>query len=493
MTVKDLSRNGERRTLAFVSVGILLIAASPAFPTEITLGFDSAYIHESNFYRQPHDEVAEDSAEVTASITVEHEERRLRYLASYRGSYQAYRDQDDANADEHRLRLRGNFDINPRTTLQFNNRYRDVSNLRFSREDILDGDTGLTPNNDRYRRNDLELMLHRDLSRVWELELQATHQIIALDNPERSDSDSYEIGASVYHRFASRHRFGGGISYVSQDFKGAVSRLDAEAEYLLTNLAWTFDIADQVQLVVYGGPAFIRTDEDDPGEISQRQFVGAARGDGVFRANVSSCGFDEELGIGIASRCDFDIPGIPADDLGESRVFPLEIGPRVGEDDDVVLFGGVALKATFSDWTVDAEIQRRPGAASGSSVASSITRFRWDVGYALGQSNWDVYVAGSLERQEVITDSSRIDFTVNPGPENAAQRDVAFTRVRDPDDFIVFYTGLVGLRKQFSRAFSASVSYRYRRTEQRVSGIDRFLDTSFLVINASYAFDSFRL
>ena len=336
-------------------------------------------------------------------------------------------------------------------------------------------------------------MLHRSLSRVWELELHATHQLIALDNPERSDSDSYEIGANVYHRFASRHRFGGGISYVSQDFKGAVSRLDAEAEYLLTNLAWTFDIADQVQLVVYGGPAFIRTDEDDPGEISQLQFVGAARGDGFFRANVSSCGFDEELGTGIASRCDFDIPGIPADDLGEYRVFPLEIGPRVGEDDDVVLFGGVALKATFSDWTIDAEIQRRPGAASGSAVASSVTGFRWDVGYALGQSNWDVYVAGSLERQEVITDSSRIDFTVNPGPENAAQRDVAFTRVRDPDDFIDSYTGLVGLRKQFSRAFSASVSYRYRRTEQRVSGIDRFLDTSFLVINASYAFDTFRL
>jgi opacity protein-like surface antigen len=494
--VNDVSRHDDHSTLACVSLGLLLMAASSAFATEITLGIDTAYIHESNFYRLPNDEVGADSAEVSGSITANREVGRLRYLASYTGSYQAYRDYDSANAPEHRLRLRGGFDINPRTTLHFNNRYRDVGNLRFSREDILDGDTGLTPNNDRYRRNDLELMLRRDLSRTWELELNATHQFIALDNPERSDSDSYEFGASVYHRFARRHRFGGGISYVSQNFKGAVSRLDAEAEYLLTNLAWTFDIADQVQLVVYGGPAFIRTDEDDPGQVSQQQFVGIVRGDEVFRANVNSCDFSEELGIGIASRCDFDTPGaepIVADDLGASVVFPLEVGPSVGEDDDVVVFGGVALRATFSDWTVDAEIQRRPSAASGDSLAGSVTRFRWDVGYALGQSNWDIYFAGSLERREVITDSTRIDFTVIPGPENAAQRDVAFTRVRDPDDRRASFTGLVGLRKQFSRGFSVSASYRYRRTENRASAIDTVTDTSFLVIKATYEFNSFRL
>ena len=245
--------------------------------------------------------------------------------------------------------------------------------------------------------------------------------------------------------------------------------------------------------MVYGGPAVIRTDEDDRGEVAEQQFVGVTRGDEVFRADVSSCGFDDELGIGIASRCNFDTPGIPADDLGGYRSFPLANGPSVGEDEDVVMFGGVAFRATFSDWTIDADVHRRPGAATGSAVASSITRFRWDIGYALGQSNWDIYFAGSLERQEVITDSSRIDFTVIPGPENAAQRDVAFTRVRDPDDRRASFTGLVGLRKQFSRGFSVSASYRYRRTENRVSAIDTVTDTSFLVIRATYEFNSFRL
>ena len=217
--MNDPSRHGERSTMASASLGLLLIAASPAFCNEITLGIDSAYVHNSNFYRSSSDEEAADSAEVGINITAEREEGRLRYLASYTGSYQAYDKQDGANAPEHRLRLRGRFDIDPLTTFHLNNRFRDVRNLRFSREDILDGDTGLEPNNDRYQRNDLELMLHRDLTRACELELDATQQFIDFeDNIDRSDSESYEIGARLYHRFAPRHRFGGGVSNVWQDF-----------------------------------------------------------------------------------------------------------------------------------------------------------------------------------------------------------------------------------------------------------------------------------
>jgi hypothetical protein len=492
--VKDQFRQGEHGTLAFVGVGCLLVAASPTFGNEISLGVESAYIYESNFYRTPDNEVSEDSMEVSGIITAERDEGRLNYLLSYRGSYQAYREEDGANAPEHRLRLRSGFDIDPVTTIHLNNRFRDVRNLNFTLEDIFDGDSGLEPNRDRYQRNDLELMLHRNLTRTWELELDATHRFIDWDdNTDRSDSVSYEFGGRVDYRFARRHRFGGGVSYMWQDYDGNQTRLDVKAKYLLTNLAWTFDIADQVQLMVYGGPALISSEENDPGEISQQQFVGTARGDTVFRANVSSCGFDEELGIGVASRCNFNVPGIPADDLGEVLVFPLEVGPNVGEDDDVVMFGGVTLNATFSNWTVDAELRRQPSVTSGDAIASSLTRFRWEVGYAPGQNDWDVFIAGSWEEREAITNSTRIDFTVIPGPDNAAQRDLAFTRIRDPDDRRTSLTGLVGLRKQFSRAFSGSVSFRYRRTEQRVTGQDTFKDYYFVVIDASYAFNSFRL
>lgn len=48
------------------------------------------------------------------------------------------------------------------------------------------------------------------------------------------------------------------------------------------------------------------------------------------------------------------------------------------------------------------------------------------------------------------------------------------------------------MRTQFSRAFSGSVSFRYRHTERRVSGQETEADTYFLVVKASYVFDSFR-
>jgi opacity protein-like surface antigen len=475
----------------------LLISAPPVFGSEITFGVDSAYIRESNFYRTTFNEVAADSVEVTGRVTAAREEGRLQYLASYQGSYQDYSDQEGASAPEHRLRLSGSYDIDQRTTFSLDNRYRDVQNLRFSPEDILDGDSGLEPNSQRYRRNNLEMMLRRALTRTWELEVDASHQFIDFeDNTNRVDSTSYQFGTRVFYRFAPRHRFGGGVSYLKQDYDGSQTRLDAEAEYLVTDLAWSFDIADQVELRVFGGPAWIRTRESDRDEVIQQQFVGTARGDEVFRANVLSCGFDENLGTGIASLCGFETPGAPpisADDLGEFVVFPLDIGPHIGEDDDVVLFGGVRLLATLSDWTIDAEIHHQPNATTGDAGAVSLSRFRWQVGYTLGQSNWDAYIAGSWESREAITETTRLDFVVVPGLDNAAQRETAFTSIRDPDDRRLAFTGLVGLRKQFSRSLSASVSYRYRRTEQRVSGRDTFYDYNFLVIQASYDFDSFRL
>ena len=143
-----------RNALTRAYLATLLLSPIPGFCYELTLGIDSAYVHDSNFYRSQIDEVTADSIEVGGNITVEHQGDRLQYLASYIGSYQAYREQDEANAPEHRLRLRGGFDIDPLTTFHLKNNFRDVRNLSFSREDILDGDSGLEPNNDRYMSPD---------------------------------------------------------------------------------------------------------------------------------------------------------------------------------------------------------------------------------------------------------------------------------------------------------------------------------------------------
>lgn len=190
----------------------LLLVPAAALCEEVTIGLDFVYVHDSNFYGTQSDEEAADSVEVGGNISVQRRQGRLRYLASYSGAYQKFRKQDDADAPEHRLRLRGSYDIDPLTTFQINNRFRDIRSLRFSREDIRDGDSGLLPNNDRYQRNDLDLSLHRDITRSWELEINARHQFIDFENNvNRSDSESVEIGARLFYRFA--HATGSAVAF----------------------------------------------------------------------------------------------------------------------------------------------------------------------------------------------------------------------------------------------------------------------------------------
>ncbi len=497
-----LSGCAPQRALAGVGMAMLLLLPAPGFCDEVTIGLDGAYVHDSNFYGTSSDEVSADSIEPGGSIAIEHDGDRLRYEGLYKGSYQAYRkdDQDEANAWEHRARLGGSYDIDPLTTVRLKNYFRDVRNQRFVRDDITSGDTGLEPNNDRYQRNDLELQLHRDLTSSWEVEANAAQQFINYDNnTNRSDSDSIGVGGRVLHRYAPQHRFGGGVSLVQQNFDGDDFRLDAEAQYLITELVWIFDINDQMQLVVNGGPAWVTTDEDPTDSVQQTQFVGGSQGGELFRANVLSCGFDDVSATGIASRCNADTPGaapIPADNLGANQNFPLTVGPQVGEnEEDVTFFGGVSLVGRFSDWIVNADLRRQQNPPSGDAIAGSLTRLRGEVDFAPPLSLWSAYLAGSVERREAFSNSTAIDYVVIPGEEDAAQRSVAFTTDQNANDSRDAFTALTGVRRQFSRNLSGDVGVSFRRTERELSGQpnNNETDTYFFVVKLVYVFDTFHI
>lgn len=491
-----------RTTLASVGLAMLLLLPAPGFCDEVTIGLDAAYVYDSNFYGTPSDEESADSIEPGGSIAIDHDGDRLRYQGLYEGSYQAYRkdEHDEADAWEHRLRLGGGYDIDPLTTMRLKNNFRDVRNQKFARDDITNGDTGLEPNDDRYQRNDLELQLHRDLTRSWEVEVTAAQQFIDYDNNiDRSDSDSMGVGGRVLHRYAPQHRFGGGVSWVEQNFDGDDFRLDAEAQYLITELAWIFDINDQVELVVNGGPAWVTTDEDPTDSVQQTQFVGGRQGGELFRANVLSCDFDDVAATGTASRCNantFGAAPIPADNLGAGQTFPLSVGPQVGEnDEDVTFFGGVSLVGRFSDWIVNTDLRRQQNPPSGDAIAGSLTRLRAEVDYAPPLSLWSAYVAGSVERRETFNSSTTIDYVVVPGAENAAQRSVAFTTSQNADDSRDAFTALAGVRRQFSRNLSGDVGVSFRHTERELSGQPNNdeKDTYFFVVKVAYVFDTFSI
>jgi hypothetical protein len=469
------------------------------FGADVTIGVDATYVHDTNFYRTEDNEDSADSIEPAGSIEIDHAGDRASYKAKYRGSYQKYddNDQDDSGGAEHRFRLRGKYAFDRLTSVQVNNNFREIRNLRFTQDDIRDGDTGQDPRDNRYTRNDLELVLHRDLTRTWELDATAHHQFIDYNrNVDRSDSDSFGAGVRVLHRLAPRHRLGGGVSWVKQDFDGDDFRLDAEAEYLVADLAWVFDVAEEVQLTVHGGPAWVDTDEDSTDFVQQTEFVGGTLEGDVFRANVRSCGFDPDSGTGIASKCDANTAGaepIPASGLGATQTYALEDGGSPVDDDETTFFGGAALEGRFADWTVDTEVLRRQSAPSGDAIAAKFTQFRWDVGYAPPLGTWNTYFAGSVERRETFSNSTLIDYVVIPGAEEAALRDEAFARQRDSDDRRDAFTALVGVRKQFTRNLSGDVAATFRHTERKVDGRTSESDTWFFSVTVSYFFDSFRL
>jgi hypothetical protein len=481
---------------ALASAVLLLFAPASAFSYELTTSVDATYVHDSNFFRTTNNEESADSVEPGVVLALAHKEGRLKYKASYDGSYQFYDEQDDADGPEHRVRLQGDYAYDQLTTIDFKNNFRDVRNQRFSRDDIRDGDTGQGARDNKFQRNDLEIGLHRDLSRTWEMELTAGHQFIDFNrNVNRSDSDSINLGASVLHRFAPRHRIGGGISWVNQDFDGDDFRLDAEAEYLIADVQWVFDLAQDVELIVNGGPAWIKTDEDARPNVQESQFVGGNVEDELFRANVLSCAYDALTSSGIASQCDANTAGappIPASDLGEVASYNIMYNAPVEDDDEVTFFGGAALQGRFSDWTVDAEVRRQQSAPSGDAIAAKLTQLRWEVGYTPAGNTWESYIAGSVERREAFSSSTEIDYTVVAGPEEAALRSQAFTRVRDSGDRRDAYTAVIGARKQFSGRLSAEASASFRRTERVVSDVETEVDSYFFVITMRYTFDPVR-
>lgn len=484
------------RGLAAIASACVL-AATHASGEELRLGVNTQYVFNSNFFATPNNEDPANSFEFGPTIEISDPDGRFRYEVGYEGAYQAYVDQSGANAWENRLRARASYDIDTRTTIRVTERFRDISNLRFSRQDIALAATALDPNQDRYLRNDIEIELIRGLSRTLELRVSAAHHWIDFEqNIDRSDSDAFEVGSELRYTLTDRHFLGVGGSYIHQDFEEAFSRFGSKGDYLETYLTWIWDITDQVQFVARGGPSWVRSDEDETDQFKQRQLVGARQSGDLRVADVRSCNVDPRLGLPVASRCDFNTPGFPgiaADSLGPFESFPLAIGQQVGTDSAVTFFGGLSLTANLSDWNLTTTYSRRQSTSTGEGQVSSVDRVSLEVEWAPRRLRSSVFVAGSFDRRESLTDSTRIDFTVIDGGGFQAERDVAFTQINNSQNRRDFYTAIVGYRSRFNPNSNGTLEFRYRRSEGRddragVPGADVF----FVLYTIEYGLDPIR-
>jgi hypothetical protein len=467
-----------------ILLGFFVVATANA--AELQLGATGQYVYNSNFFSAGGNTDSANSFEVGPTVGIADQDGRFRYNLTYVGGYQAYVDQSGVNAWESRLLGRATYDLNRRTSIAVRERFRDISNLRFTREDIALADNALDPRQNRYFRNDLEVELTRELSRRLSLSGRVGHHWIDFKrNVDRSDSKAYDVGSELNYSLTPEHRVGVGAAYTHQNFERALSRLGSNADYVNAYLLWTWQIADRIQFSMNGGPAWVRSDESGTNTVSQSQFVGAKVNGDVFRADISSCQ------NGLASNCDFaSFPPIPASDLGAKQSFSLTTGERVGSESTWTFFGGAVLEASFAEWNVLTSYSRRQNTTSGAGLASSLDIVFVSLEYAAPKNRWSAFVAASWDRRETLTDATLVDYTVIGSTDGAAERLFAFTTVTNSDIARENYIGIVGIRNALSRNWSGTLEFRYRRTEVDDPRASRpGTDTYLLLFTIDYAYD----
>ena len=197
-------RRAHRRAWPGGLLALLAGALAPgAQAAELVVGATSEYAYTSNFFSSGDNPDPASSFLVGPTLGLTHQHGRLSQDVDFSGAYQAYVDQDGVNAWESRLRSRTSWEIDSKTTIRVTDRFRDVTNLRFSRQDIELADTALEPNLNRYFRNVLDLELLRDLTRHLDLNLRATHSWTDFrKNIDRNDSQAFGARSELRYQIA---------------------------------------------------------------------------------------------------------------------------------------------------------------------------------------------------------------------------------------------------------------------------------------------------
>lgn len=474
---------------AFVLLGVLLALSANA--AELVLGATSEYNYTSNFSSTSGGSNPANSFLIGPTLALDHDVGRFSYDFDFGGAYQAYVDQSGANAWESRLRAGVLYEIDSRTTVRLTDRFRDVSNLRFSRQDVVLADTALDPNQNRYFRNDLELELVRDLTRKVQLSVRGAHHWIDFrENVDRNDSQAFEVGSEARYQIADQHGIGVGATYINQEFQDALSRLGSQSNTAATYLLWNWDVADNIIFTARGGPSVILSEYDTTNQVQQRQFVGGQRDGNLFRANIASCGIDPSVNARIASSCNLGNGRIPASDLGTRETFVIGPGQKPGDDSTITGFGAASLRITLANWNFQTTYSRIQSTTSGAGLVSSLDQLYTEAELAPQNQRWSTFVAGSWDRRETLTEAIVVDYIVVDDGSGAAQRTVAFTRNNRGGDRRENVTGIVGVRTAFTRNQAATFEFRYRRTSGSDQGISQAgADNYLAVITFAYNLD----
>ncbi len=456
--------------LFIIIVGWLLAGLAEA--SEFHAGVETATLYNSNIYTLNNGDAVDDVIlRVGPDLELRGDpEQRFHYRLNYRGWYDYYTKQTDDSGFQHRERLRLGYDISPRTTLSFDQQYRYVNILQLDRDDFQAGDTGIDVRKNQYHRNNMSLALDHELSRKWALNVTVDQQSVDFkNNTTRSDSDSWGLLGSLSYTLSERHDLGVGIRFVNQDFLPTPNRLAAQSDYLGGMLLWTFRITSRTTLTFEGGPAHVETEQKSQPFSEAPAFVGVLVGNDLFRANINACSPGDGQVQPIASNCvytDPAAPPIPADDLGPSLDYPLDFTDTRLKYDSVEFYGRLGVTVGLSDFQLSAAIGRRPSAISGSSLANNMDDLTLSLDYEPAGSRWTTYAEVRFEKRKALTQALQIDYTLLPGPDDAAERDDAFLNPTGQGRQNS-YAFLIGGSYAFSRNLFGRLEGRYRTIDRK--------------------------
>jgi opacity protein-like surface antigen len=414
---------------------------------------------------------------------------KLDYVFSYRGDYEAYQDERDANAYEHRQRLRVRYEFNPLTRITLTQRYRDISNLQFDQDDFDAGDTSIDVRQSRYDRLEFAVDVERAISQRWRVNTIAEYQQVDFKrNLDRSDSTSLGLAAQLRYQLSRRQDLGLEFGYTEQDFKRGESRLSAESRYLNLAALWSYELDSRSQILVEIGPAWIKSEQDSAAVVRAPQLVGQVQGGEALASQFDLCGINITVGAPVASRC--RTPAIAVPGLGGLQPYNLDLTGVDLTDSDVTMFGRVSFTGERGKWQYGLSYLREQNPSAGASLAAELDQFAISLAYGSPNDAWNYYSELRWDKRDALTQAIEIDYTVVANADNAAVRDQAFATFSVDNVERDIYTLLLGARYAFTRKLSGSLEARFRQNDgQRTFATNDEADTYIVELAVSYSFD----
>ena len=471
-------------------VAVALSATGVVSAEELQTSLTAASAYNSNVYGGGNAEESDIVHRISPTFELrDNRDAKLDYLFSYRGDYEAYQDEQDADALEHRQRLRLRYEFNPLTRITLTQRYRDISNLQFDQDDFDAGDTSIDVRQSRYDRLDFAVDLERAISQRWRVNTIAEYQKVDFKrNLDRSDSSSVGLAAQLRYQLSRRQDVGLEFGYTNQDFKRSESRLSAESRYLNLSALWSYQVDSRSRLEVEIGPAWIKSEQDSAAFVRAPQLVGRAQGGEVLASDFSLCGIDADVGAPVASRC--QTPTIAVTDLGGLQPYNLDFTGVDRTDSEVTLFGRISFTGERGKWQYGASYVREQNPSAGASLAAELDQLALSLAYGSPNQQWNYYGELRWDKRDALTQAIEVDYTVVANISGAAVRDQAFTTFAADNVERDIFTVLVGTTYAFSRKLRGSLEARFRQNEgQRNFVGEDEADTYIVELALTYSFD----